>query len=516
MAAPTTSKRIGYVRIAQETNALSPILTEHADFEQTHLLDAEALRQATARGGYEVKGFTRHAELTGFCRAVDKFGGGKVEAVPLFSAWAVSGGPLSTACFETFKRRLRASLRDAAPLDGLFFAMHGAMGAEGTNDPESELLRVCRDVLGDAIPIAVTLDLHAQITRDNMALANILCGYRTNPHRDHRKVGKRAGQLLVETVLGETKPTMAWRALPMVTGGGTTVDFLPTMRPVFRLMKTLEKDPAVRYVSLFMCHLWNNHPDLGWAAVVVTNDDPALADRVADELAEAAWGVKDVDPPAFDTVASALEKVRSRRKRLKLGTACMCDASDVVGAGATGENTQLLAQLLTDASDLLSLVPLRDPTFVTDHWDLPEGAPIAASVGGRLQPEYNPALAISGTLLTKRTLDCFGRVIVVDLDHVKLVVTEGPAMTMRPRFYRNVGLKPMKADICVVKSFFPFRLFFLAENRLTLYVKTRGITDMDLVTKLTFNDPVHPKDDVPDWRVIDRRRRGLAPAVIDG
>ena len=36
-------------------------------------------------------------------------------------------------------------------------------------------------------------------------------------------------------------PTMAWRSLPLVLGGGTPIDFFPTMRPVFRLMKRLEE-----------------------------------------------------------------------------------------------------------------------------------------------------------------------------------------------------------------------------------------------------------------------------------
>ncbi|MFT7580874.1 MAG: microcystin degradation protein MlrC [Myxococcota bacterium] len=503
-------KRIGYVRIAQESNAMSPVLTELKDFEQVHLMAGEVLHAATTRMGMEVKGLTRNAELSGFRRAVARFGEYQIEAVPLFSAWAISGGPLSAECFAGFLARLRASLEAAGPLDGLFFAMHGAMGAVGSDDPESVFLRVCRDVLGEEVPIAVTLDLHAQVTVDNMALADIVCGYQTNPHRDHRRVGRRAGRLLIEAVLAKVRPTMAWRSLPMVMGGGATVDFMKPMRPVFRHMARLQAQPGVRYVSLFMCHLWNDHPDLGWSTVVVTDGDAALAERVAEELADVAWGVRNEMPPAFETVASGLEKVRAARTRLKLGVACVCDASDVVGAGGTGENTNLLAALLADAKDLTSLVPIRDPAFVAAHWELPEGAAIADTVGGRLHVEYNPAVAIEGKLQAKRELDAFGRTMVVDLDHVKLVVTEGPAMVMRPRFYRDVGLKPMKADICVVKSFFPFRLFFLAENRLSLYVKTRGITDMDLVTRLEFNDAVHPVADVPNWREADRRRRGVA------
>lgn len=503
-------KRVAYVRIAQESNAGSPVLTELADFERSHLLSGATLHGATMSRGVEVKGFLHSAELSGFRRAVEKHGQGQVTAVPLFSAWAISGGPLSAACFEHFRERLRAALTSAGPLDGLFFALHGAMGAVGSAKPEVDLLRVARDVLGPDVPIVCTMDLHAQITVDDIRLADAICGFRTNPHRDHRMVGQRAGQILVDTVLGRVKPAMAWRSLPMVTGGGTTVDLFPTMRPLFRRMQRMERDPRVRYVSLFMCHLWNDHPDLGWSTVVVTDDAPELAERLADELAEAAWAVRKVEPPRFDSPAEAIAKVRKARTLRRLGTVCICDASDVVGAGGTGENTRILAALLDLAPELISYVPVRDPAFIAAHWEKAEGTWVETTLGGTLHPELNAPLPVRGSLGPARTMAGIGRCRVLRLGHISVVVTEGPSMAMKPAFYRDMGLPPAKADICVVRSFFPFRIYFLAHSRMNIYVQTEGITDRHAVQRLTFNDPVYPKDDVADWRIADRRRRGLA------
>ncbi len=83
-------KRIAFVRIAQETNGLSPVLTEVESFERTHFLSGQALLDCCARWQTEAKGFLRNAELSGFVRAARTFL--DVEIVPLFSAWAVSGG----------------------------------------------------------------------------------------------------------------------------------------------------------------------------------------------------------------------------------------------------------------------------------------------------------------------------------------------------------------------------------------------------------------------------------------
>jgi len=506
----TKPLRIAYARVAQETNSLSPVPTELADFYRTHWLEADALHAATGRFGYEARGFIRNAELSGFRRAVRKHGRNDIEAIPLFSAWAIPGGPLSRGCFETLRDRLIAELRAALPLDGVMLSLHGAMGAEGTVDPDGDLLAAVREVVGPDVKIAVSLDLHAQITEQTEGYADIIAGYRTNPHRDHASTGFRAGSMLIEALRGRTRPTVAWRTLPMVMGGGMTLDFLPPMRGVFQLMKRFERRPGVLDASLFMCHLWNDHPRLGWSVHVVTDGDQALAERLADELAEAAWAVRHHGLPTPPTASEAIAKVRGARTRRRIGTACVCDVSDVVGAGAPGENTRLVKALLEEARDLVSFAPIRDADVVEALWDLPLGETATVEVGGKLQPELNTPLRVTGHIRKKARIEGIDRVVLLDLGHLQLAVTEGAPLVMKPGFYRDLGLNPWKADICVVKSLFPFRLYFLAENRLTLYAKTEGVTDFDLVRGFEMEEPVFPMAELDDWRPVDRRRRDVA------
>jgi len=502
--------RIAYARVAQETNASSPVLTELSDFERTHWLEGSALAKATGPLGVEAKGFIRNAELSGFRQAVRQHRGGPVEAIPLFSAWAIPSGPLSDACFTTLRDRLVADLRAAGPLDGVMLSLHGAMGAIGRKDPDGELLAAVRDAVGPKVRVAATLDLHAQLTRETEAHADILAAYRTNPHRDHARTGLRAGRMLLDTLRGTLTPTTAWRTLPLVMGGGMTLDFLAPMRGVFAEMRRLERDPRVVDTSLFMCHIWNDHPELGWAVHVITNDAPDLAEEVADRLADAAWAVRHHGLPTPPSATEAIAQVRAARARRKLGTACVCDVSDVVGAGAPGENPRLVAALLADATDLVSYAPIRDAAVVDALWDRPVGEAVDVEVGGKLHPALNAPLRVAGRIAKKTRLEGVERVVRLDLGHVQLAITEGPPLVMKPGFYRALGLEPLRADICVVKSLFPFRLYFLAENRLTLYAKTEGVTDFDLVTKLDLDHPSYPMADPPDWRPVDRARRAVA------
>jgi hypothetical protein len=82
-------------------------------------------------------------------------------------------------------------------------------------------------------------------------------------------------------------------------------------------------------------------------------------------------------------------------------------------------------------------------------------------------------------------------------------------MVMRPSFYTEVGLDPWRADIVMVKNFFPFLMFFLPYNRKTIFVRTHGTTDFDAAFGLPFDGPVHPRDHVDDWRERDQARRML-------
>ncbi|MCX5745229.1 MAG: M81 family metallopeptidase [Proteobacteria bacterium] len=499
-------KRIAFARIAQESNALSPVPTELHDFESAHYFEGAALmHQVTV--GHEVEGYFKRAELAGFVSAT-RDRAAEVEPVPLLSAWASSGGPLSRACFETLEGRLVEQLRAAGRIDGLFLCLHGAMGVQGISDPESRLLRSVREVLHGA-PVVVSHDLHANVTRARVEAADAIVAYHTNPHRDHAEIGAKAGRIVIGTVLRELRPTMAWRSLPMILGGGKTIDFLQPMRPVFRRLKREEAE-GVLGASALMVHPWNDDRAIGWSTIAVTDNDQPRAEQLAEELAEMCWARRHEQPPAFETPATAIAMARKATVRRKLGCVVMSDASDVVTAGAVGDSTHLIRALLETGQGLLTYAAVRDPSAIAATWDREVGASIELALGASLDPARAEPLAVTGTILSKHDRKGFGRTVVLAIAHLRIVVTAGPAMVMRPSFYTEVGLSPWKADVVVVKNFFPFLMFFLAYNRKTIFVRTRGTTDFDAAFALEFDGPIHPRDELADWHPRDRLRRGLA------
>lgn len=506
------SPRIAYGRIAQETNALSPVKTTLADFRAMHYLEGDALARAVGRRGEEASGFLKKAEIRGFVDRARALG--VRELVPTLSAWAVPSGPLDRDCFASLRDELCRRLRGAGKLDGLFLSLHGSMGVVGSDDPESDLLEAVRAVVGP-IPIVCTLDLHANLSQRRVASTTSLVGYHTNPHRDHVKCGARAANVLVRAARGEVRPTVAWRSLPMVLGGGTTLDILAPMRSIYARCASLpKKDRRVLDASVFMVHPWLDTPEVGWSVHVTTDDEPGLASDLADELAEACWAVRHQQPPVFPNAHDAVKDALAARWARRTGVVVMSDASDVVSAGSTGDSTRLLATLLTEGRGLTSYVAVQDPESARALFAKPIGERVDRAIGGTRDPVRHTTLLVRGRVAAKREDPGFGKRVRLELEEthdgacVHVVLVEGPALVMKPAFYREMGLRIRDADVVVVKNFFPFRLFFLPFARKTIYVRTGGVTDFDAAFALPrMRAPVHPRDHVDDWRAVDARRR---------
>ena len=503
--------RLAYARVNQETNALSPVPTTLADFQSTHWLTGAALAAVCRPRHMEVEGMFRNAELSGFVQRAETLG--DVTLVPLLSAWAIPSGPLTGPCFAQIVSTLVAELHAAGPLDGIYLSLHGAMGVDDVQEPEAALVRAVRAVVGEQTPIVVSLDLHASLCRELVDHVQAIVAYATNPHRDHARVGARCARILVGTCRGTVKPTMAWRSLPMLLGGGTTIDFLPPMVQIFARLRWLERRRDVLSASVLMCHPWNAHPETGWNVLVVTDGDADVAGRLADGVAQTCWEVRHKLPPVFHTPRAAVALAQRARVARKLGVVVMADASDVVSAGAPGENTHLLEVILRDAPELRTYVPLRDAELVERLWTIPDGQAVQVCIGAKLDPARGKRLDLAGTVLHKRQSHGVGRMVVLQISGVHLIVVEGPPLSVKPAFFRNAGLNPWAADVIVVKNFFPFRMFFLPMARLTLYVKSGGVTDFDAAHGLSFAGPIYPRDTVHDWREADWRRRGAPPTT---
>jgi microcystin degradation protein MlrC len=283
--------------VSHETNTFSPLPTGRAQFEAHDLHYGGELLEAYRGTGTCLGGMIEAADAGG------------VTLVPSLAAAASPGGCVSKEFYAEARDRLLADLRAAGSLDGVLLDLHGAMVVESLDDAEGDLLAAVRATVG-AVPIAVTLDFHANVTRAMVATATLLHGYKTYPHVDMDARGREAASRLVEVAARRLCPAVAYRQLallPPIAGQLTTRG---PMRRLYDLADAMEAGPGVISISVFAGFPLADIHDAGLSIYVATDGDQALADRLADELAGAAWALRrefrHTALPVKDAVARAL------------------------------------------------------------------------------------------------------------------------------------------------------------------------------------------------------------------
>jgi microcystin degradation protein MlrC len=491
-----TEKTIAVAELKQETDVVSTVKSTLADLDLNY---GEEMISIAIKN---------KEQMGGFLAAVKDFGAGKITVVPILRARAIPGGPIEREIYERFKREILEGLRNIKKLDGIYLDLHGAMGVDGLNDPEGDLLQAIRDEYGMSLPIATTYDLHGNMTEKKAKLATFIVGYKTSPHRDMFATGYSAGKILIKTINGEVHPVMTVNKMRLLRGGGQTMDFLPPMDSIFNRMKEMEKIPGVLSVSNFTVHIWLDEADMGWSTVAVTDGDKALADKLADEIADLDWAARDY--PLTQKLYAPSEAVKAARdawvERLT-GITMFCDLSDAVGAGAPGESTWILKALMEEGSDMVSYIPVRDSQEVDQLWNAPLNQTVTVTVGGKLDKIYNQPYKFTGQVFSKGEISepwskANIRSIVLKNKGVHLILTEFGVGVYYPSFFTNIGLDLWKADIVVVKNLFPFRFGFLKYNRKTFNVITPGTTNIDVfqIKYKNISRPIYPLDQVDSWQ----------------
>ena len=489
---PAEPKTILYAEFMHEVNSFSPIITTEKNFKADHLFYGD---DVIAPAIEEDK------QLAGFLEAVEKSGSGRIRAIPIVQAKSMSGGPVDSLFYARIKNLIIDEVSEQESVDGIYLSLHGAMGVQGMFDPEGDLIKALRDLTGPETVIAVTFDLHANVTKRRAENADIIVGYHTNPHRDHFKTAYRAGDLLIRTVLGEIDPVMVVNKMKLLKGGGINIDFLPPFRKIFATMKKMEKQEDVLSVSFFPVHIWIDEPELGYSTIGITDGDPDLSARLADEISDMAWAVRDVPQPEGNTPEEAVAIARDRKIARALGTLVFCDVSDAVGTGTPGESTWILKALVEQGSELTSYIALRDGEAARQAWEHNVGDEITLTVGGKIDTVYNAPFTYTGLVDMKQETS-YGKTVIVKHDDIHLILSDLPMASRTPADFRELGLSIWKADIVVVKNLFPFRYNFLLYNRKTVNVISPGLSNTDpfSLNYVNIPRPVYPLDRIENWR----------------
>ena len=418
--------------------------------------------------GYEDFGIRRGEELLNYHRTVRNEVGGAlsvfdatpvVELVPAYSAFFItSGGTLAKTDWERIATEFLDSIRSAPPVDGVYFCMHGAMASEDELDPEGWLLAETRKILGDDMPIVVSLDLHGILTDRMAGHCDAIVAYHTYPHVDFFETGQRAAKLLLKIVAGEVKPVMAKVTVPALVRGDELITATGSIHHAVKAAMAVEQDPGGLSAAMMWGNPFTDVPELASYAFVVTDNDPALAEREALRIANLFWEHHE----KMQVPLVSLEQIASIAKAHSSGTLALVDAADATSSGASGDSNAVLRALMESGCSLRTLLPIVDEPAVKMAFEAGVGATITTMVGGTLDPQRFEPLSITAKvrLLADGHFrsESFGEewyagpTAVLEADNFTLVVSSRAVNLYDRSFFFAHGQSPHRFDAVLVKS----------------------------------------------------------------
>lgn len=468
--------RIVIAECKQEVSSFNPVRSNYDDFvisRGEEILDYHRHRRSEIGGALSV-----------FSAAAAVQVGAAYEARQITSA-----GPLAAPDFRRIATELLASLAEALPVDGVFLSMHGAMAADGEPDPEGFLLEEARRIVGARVPIVVSLDLHGIITDRMLTHSDAVVMFHTYPHVDFWETGARAARLLLRIVAGEVRPVTAKVTIPALVRGDELLTETGLFGQCLRVAQAMETSPGGLVAGYFIGNPFTDVPELGSASIVVTDGDPARAEREALQLAELFWPHRARMQAKLTSVADA---VREAATLIGQGTVALVDAADAPSSGASGDSNVVLRELLRTGYRGRALIPIVDPGAVRAAEAAGIGGTVRTTVGGARDPRRFTPVSIEGRVrllsdghfLSEAFADEWysGRTAVIAVGSITLVVTSRPVHLFDRALFHAHGQDPQRFDLVVVKSPNPQRRMYRDWCKRYIHIDATGSTSARVET----------------------------------
>lgn len=454
------------------------------------------------------------AELTGF---VNEMNQQKVDwqPVPILITGSEPGGPVDHAFFENTMNEMRSLLAASMPLDGVFFSAHGAMTSTASTDPDGALFAMVREIVGPAVPLIATLDLHANISERMVEKADILISYITNPHVDQRERAAEAAGLMLEMFDG-MKPETAFIRVPMVS---PPVTLLTAQGPYADLINFGQsvKTEAIANISILAGFAYGNTPENGMAVIVTGRNNRKTANSIAQDIAQRAWDSRHRFTTSLSSITNSVAKAKACGEDFSLPAIIMADCADNPGGGGRGNTPHVLRALVSAGVKHCYAGIFYDEALAEEAHKLGVGAQFKAVLNRHPEDEFSEQYEFEAEVAGLHTGICVGTLGIyagrtIDLGPSAYLKVEGIALIVvsrrkqcgDPEFFSMFGLDMNDARSVLVKSRGHFRAGFLPwfPPEQVIEVDAPGLTS-NILSRFNFDGftrPIYPLDKNMTWR----------------
>jgi microcystin degradation protein MlrC len=487
--------------MSHETNTFSPVPTDLNRFGGGKVpLEGDAAL-AAIRG--------THTAMGGLIEVAEQRG---VEIVTGIAASAPPSGPVQDDAYEIMTNKISEAAKDC---DGILLELHGAMVTDTFDDGEGTLLARLRRENPD-IPIGVALDMHTNLYPEMVDHATCIAGFQTYPHVDMKETGLRAARVLLNSMEGKAKPTMAWGNVPMlphVMRQGT--DDEPN-KSLQQRVKQMEQGEAL-IASLFTGFPHADIHSAGLSVCVVTDNDIEKAQTLVDELLHAAWQEREAFVYELEPLSESVMRAAGAAQKSGNGPVILLDHHDNTASGGTMDTTEVLAEILEQGLEDVAAYGIYDPEAVTEMIAAGEGAKVTVTLGAKFHIDAIPIQSkpltvtgivkhisngrfiVEGPMSTGSRMN-MGDSVVLDTGKVEIVVISRHIEPFDFGCFTSMGINPFSKTFLMLKSRIHYRATFMPMAKEIVECAGIGVCTSDY-GELTFEKvrrPIYPLDDLQE------------------
>ena len=474
------SRRVLSAEISHETNTFSIQPTPLALYKARRYYRGEEIAKAFSGTKSEMGAHLDAAKRYGWELrqpiAAAATPGGKTTA----EAWAELSGEVIGAC-------------ERGPFHGVLLALHGAMVTEDRDDAEGDLLLRLRAKLGPEIPIAISLDIHANVSDAMARLSNIIIGYRTYPHIDQYERAMEAANLLQRAMNGEIHPCSLVGRGSLLEGcdyGRTQGG--PMSRIIDRADQIRQKEPGIHAISIFAGFPWADILDVGPSVAVIGEGENPRFKFIAEDLMKEVWETRKEKTVPLYNLKEAMDEAKKEGKGN--GPLLLADFTDNPGSGGYGDGINLLRAMVEADLPNAAFGCVPDPEAAQKCIAVGVGKEFTATLGAKIDPQtYGPSLRIKGTVehvsdgtftalgpMSKGVRFSMGPTAVLRCGGVRVLVTTHNMQVYDLEVFLSQKIDPRACSVVAVKSWHHFRAAFEPISRGVMLVDSGALVSMDL------------------------------------